>query len=55
MRHQLRYQLSENDGEMRVSAILSKKMGLTRRQISRLKYIPDGITCNGKQIGRAHV
>lgn len=50
MRHQLRYQLSENDGEMRVSAILSKKMGLTRRQISRLKYIPDGITCNGKQV-----
>ena len=29
---------------------LEKKMGLTRRQISRLKYIPDGITLNHRQV-----
>ncbi len=43
MEHRLCCQISEQDGMLRVKDVLEKKMGLTRRQISRLKYIPDGI------------
>ena len=46
MEHRLCCQISEQDGMLRVKDVLEKKMGLTRRQISRLKYIPDGITLN---------
>ena len=50
MEHRLRCQISEQDGMLRVKDVLEKKMGLTRRQISRLKYIPDGITLNHRQV-----
>lgn len=50
MEHRLCCQISEKDGMLRVKDVLEKKMGLTRRQISRLKYIPDGITLNHRQV-----
>ena len=50
MEHRLCCQISEQDGMLRVKDVLEKKMGLTRRQISRLKYIPDGITLNHRQV-----
>lgn len=50
MEHRLCCQISEQDGMLRIKDVLEKKMGLTRRQISRLKYIPDGITLNHRQV-----
>ena len=50
MEHRLCCQISEQDGMLRIKDVLEKKMGLTRRQISRLKYIPDGIMLNRRQV-----
>lgn len=43
----LEYTVSETDNGLTIKAVLSRRMGLSRHEISRLKFMYDGILLNG--------